>query len=87
MPALAEHSTAPILVFDSDGRIRACNRALGEMLDYPAAELVGTSFGRLLDMPSQDQPRLFRRSDGLVRALVARCQRPAPPSARRAQHA
>jgi diguanylate cyclase (GGDEF)-like protein/PAS domain S-box-containing protein len=73
MPALAEHSTAPILVFDSDGRIRACNRALGEMLDYPAAELVGTSFGRLLDMPSQDQPRLFRRSDGLVRALVARC--------------
>jgi diguanylate cyclase (GGDEF)-like protein/PAS domain S-box-containing protein len=73
MPALAEHSTAPILVFDSDGRIRACNRALGEMLGYPAAELVGTSFGRLLDMPSQDQPRLFRRSDGLVRALVAHC--------------
>jgi diguanylate cyclase (GGDEF)-like protein/PAS domain S-box-containing protein len=74
IPALAEHSTAPILVFDSDGCIRSCNRAFGEMLGYPAADLVGTSFGRLLDMPSQDQPRLFRRSDGLVRALVARCR-------------
>jgi diguanylate cyclase (GGDEF)-like protein/PAS domain S-box-containing protein len=74
MPALAEHSPAPILVFDCDGCIRSCNRSLGEMLGYPAAELVGTSFGQLLDMPSQDQPRLFRRSDGLVRALVARCR-------------
>jgi PleD family two-component response regulator len=25
-------------------------------------------------MPSLDQPRLFRRSDGLMRALVARCR-------------
>jgi diguanylate cyclase (GGDEF)-like protein/PAS domain S-box-containing protein len=74
MPALAEHSTAPILVFDSDGCIRACNRAFGEMIGYPAADLVGTSFGRLLDLPSQEQVRLFRRSDGLVRALVARCR-------------
>ena len=70
MPSLAEHSTAPILVFDSDGCIRACNRALGEMFGYAAGDLVGTSFGRLLEMPSHDQPRLFRRSDGLVRALM-----------------
>lgn len=72
MPSLAEHSTAPILVFDSDGGIRACNRALGEMFGYAAGDLVGTSFGRLLEMPSHDQPRLFRRSDGLVRALMGR---------------
>ena len=74
MPALAAQSAAPILVFDSDGCIRSCNPALGEMLGYPPADLVGTSFGRLLDMPSHDQPRLFRRSDGLVRALIARCR-------------
>jgi hypothetical protein len=41
---------------------------------HPPADLVGTSFGRLLDMASHDQPRLFRRSDGLVRALFARCR-------------
>jgi diguanylate cyclase len=72
MPALAEQSTAAILIFDSDGCIRSCNRALGEMFGYAAGDLVGTSFGRLLDIPSHDQPRLFRRSDGLVRALIAR---------------
>ena len=49
MPALAEQSTAAILTFDCDGRIRSCNRALGEMFGYAAGELVGTSFGRLLD--------------------------------------
>jgi diguanylate cyclase (GGDEF)-like protein/PAS domain S-box-containing protein len=72
MPALAEQSTAAILVFDSDGHIRACNRAFAEMFGHPAGDLVGTSFGRLLDMPEHDQPRLFRRSDGPLRALVAR---------------
>ena len=78
MPALAEHSTAPILVFDSDGHPGVQSGARGNAR-LPAAELVGTSFGRLLDMPSQDQPRLFRRSDevgaGFGRALP---QRPAP---------
>jgi diguanylate cyclase (GGDEF)-like protein/PAS domain S-box-containing protein len=72
MPALAEQSTAAILVVDSDGCIRSCNRALGEMFGYAPANLIGTSFGRLLDVPDQDQPRLFRRSDGPVRALIAR---------------
>jgi len=74
MPALAEQSTAAILVFDSDGCIRSCNRALGEMFGYAPADLVGTSFGRLLDVPDQDQPRLFRRSDGQLRALMAHRQ-------------
>src|SRR5690606_27576377 len=72
MPPLAEHSTAPIVIFDRDGRIRAGNRALGEMFDHPAAELVGMPFGRLLDLPSHDLPRLFRRADGLVRTLIGR---------------
>ena len=72
MPALAEGSTAAILTFDSDGRIRSCNRALGEMFGYAAEELVGTSFGRLLEVPEHDQPRLFRRSDGPLRALIGR---------------
>jgi diguanylate cyclase (GGDEF)-like protein/PAS domain S-box-containing protein len=72
MPALAEQSTAAILTFDCDGRIRSCNRALGELFGYPAGELVGTSFGRLLDVPEHDQPRLFRRSDGPLRALIGR---------------
>jgi diguanylate cyclase (GGDEF)-like protein/PAS domain S-box-containing protein len=72
MPALAEHSTAAILTFDCDGCIRSCNRALGEMFGYPAGELVGTSFARLLDVPDHDRPRLFRRSDGPLRALFGR---------------
>jgi diguanylate cyclase (GGDEF)-like protein/PAS domain S-box-containing protein len=72
MPALAEQSTAAILVFDSDGCIRSCNRALGAMFGYPAGDLVGSSFGRLLDVPDHDQPRLFRRSDGPVRGLTGR---------------
>ena len=72
MPALAEQSTAAILTFDCDGRIRSCNRALGEMFGYAAEELVGTSFGRLLEVPEHDQPRLFRRSDGPLRALIGR---------------
>jgi diguanylate cyclase (GGDEF)-like protein/PAS domain S-box-containing protein len=72
MPALAEQSTAAILTFDCDGRIRSCNRALGELFGYAAGELVGTSFGRLLDVPEHDQPRLFRRSDGPLRALIGR---------------
>jgi PAS domain S-box-containing protein len=74
MPALAEQSTAAILVFDSDGCIRSCNRAFGDMFGCAPADLVGTSFGRLLDVPDQDQPRLFRRSDGPVRVLIARRQ-------------
>jgi diguanylate cyclase (GGDEF)-like protein/PAS domain S-box-containing protein len=72
MPALAEQSTAAILTFDCDGRIRSCNRALCAMFGYAASELVGTSFGRLLDVPEHDQPRLFRRSDGPLRALIGR---------------
>jgi diguanylate cyclase (GGDEF)-like protein/PAS domain S-box-containing protein len=72
MPALAEQSTAAILTFDCDGRIRSCNCALGELFGYAAGELVGTSFGRLLDVPEHDQPRLFRRSDGPLRALIGR---------------
>jgi diguanylate cyclase (GGDEF)-like protein/PAS domain S-box-containing protein len=72
MPALAEQSTAAILTFDCDGRIRSCNRALCEMFDYARGELVGTSFGRLLEVPEHDQPRLFRRSDGPLRALIGR---------------
>ena len=64
-------STAAILTFDCDGRIRSCNRALGDLF-APAGELVGTSFGRLLDVPEHDQPRLFRRSDGPLRALIGR---------------
>jgi diguanylate cyclase (GGDEF)-like protein/PAS domain S-box-containing protein len=72
MPALAEHSTAAILTFDCDGRIRSCNRALGDLFGYAAADLVGTSFGRLLDVPDHDQPRLFRRSDGPLRQLIGR---------------
>jgi diguanylate cyclase (GGDEF)-like protein/PAS domain S-box-containing protein len=72
MPALAEHSTAAILTFDCDGCIRSCNRALGEMFGYAVGDLVGTSFGRLLDVPDHDQPRLFRRSDGPLRALFGR---------------
>ena len=72
MPALAEHSTAAILTFDCDGRIRSCNRALSEMFGYAPGELVGTSFGRLLEVPEHDQPRLFRRSDGPLRALIGR---------------
>ncbi len=72
MPALAEQSTAAILTFDCDGRIRSCNRALCEMFGYAPGELVGTSFGRLLEVPEHDQPRLFRRSDGPLRALIGR---------------
>jgi diguanylate cyclase (GGDEF)-like protein/PAS domain S-box-containing protein len=72
MPALAEQSTAPILIFDTDGCIRSCNPAVCEMFGYGTGDLVGTSFGRLLDLPDHDQPRLFRRSDGPVRALMAR---------------
>ena len=72
MPALAGHSTAAILTFDCDGRIRSCNRALGDLFGYPAADLLGTSFGRLLDVPDHDQPRLFRRSDGPLRQLIGR---------------
>jgi diguanylate cyclase (GGDEF)-like protein/PAS domain S-box-containing protein len=72
MPALAEQSTAAILAFDCDGRIRSCNRALCEMFGYPAGELVATSFGRLLEVPEHDQPRLFRRSDGPLRGLIGR---------------
>ncbi len=33
---------------------------------------MGTSFGRLLEVPEHDQPRLFRRSDGPLRALIGR---------------
>ena len=35
MPALTEQSTAPILVFDSDGCIRSCNGALGSAIQEP----------------------------------------------------
>jgi diguanylate cyclase (GGDEF)-like protein/PAS domain S-box-containing protein len=72
MPALAEQSTAAILTFDCDGVIRSCNRALGEMFGYAPGELVGTSFGRLLAVAEHDQPRLFRRTDGPLRALIGR---------------
>ena len=72
MPPLVAHSTAAILTFDCAGCIRSCNRAFAEMFGYTAGELVGTSFGRLLDIPDHDRPRLFRRSDGPVRALMAR---------------
>jgi diguanylate cyclase (GGDEF)-like protein/PAS domain S-box-containing protein len=72
MPPLVAGSTAAFLTFDCDGRIRSCNDALGEMFGYAAGDLVGTSFGRLLEVPEQDQPRLFRRGDGPVRALVGR---------------
>jgi diguanylate cyclase (GGDEF)-like protein/PAS domain S-box-containing protein len=72
MPALVKNSTAAILTFDCDGRIRSCNRALLEMFGYAADDLLGTSFGHLLEVPERDQPRLFRRGDGLVRALVGR---------------
>lgn len=72
MPALVAQSTAAILTFDCDGRIRSCNRALADMFDYGVDSLVGTSFGHLLEVPDRDQPRLFRRGDGLVRALVGR---------------
>ncbi len=41
MPALAEQSTAAILTFDCDGRIRSCNRALGEMFGYAAERARG----------------------------------------------
>jgi diguanylate cyclase (GGDEF)-like protein/PAS domain S-box-containing protein len=72
MPPLAERSTAAILTFDCDGRIRSCNPALGQMFGYAADDLVGTSFGQLLEVADRDQPRLFRRGDGPVRALVGR---------------
>jgi diguanylate cyclase (GGDEF)-like protein/PAS domain S-box-containing protein len=72
MPPLAAHSTAAILTFDCDGCIRSCNRALCDMFGYAAADLLGTSFGRLLDVPDHDQPRLFRRSDGPLRQLIGR---------------
>jgi diguanylate cyclase (GGDEF)-like protein/PAS domain S-box-containing protein len=72
MPPLAERSTAAILTFDCDGCIRSCNHALGQMFGYAADDLVGTSFGQLLEVPDHDRPRLFRRGDGPVRALVGR---------------
>jgi diguanylate cyclase (GGDEF)-like protein/PAS domain S-box-containing protein len=72
MPPLVEHSSAAILTFDCDGFIRSCNRAFADMFGYAAGDLVGTPFGRLLDVPDHDRPRLFRRSDGPVRALMAR---------------
>jgi PAS domain-containing protein len=51
MPALVAQSTAAILTFDCDGQIRSCNRAFGELFGYETSDLVGTSFGRLLDVP------------------------------------
>jgi diguanylate cyclase (GGDEF)-like protein/PAS domain S-box-containing protein len=72
MPALVKNSTAAILTFDRDGRIRSCNRALLEMFGYAGDELTGTSFGCLLEAPERDQRRLFWRGDGLVRGLVGR---------------
>jgi diguanylate cyclase (GGDEF)-like protein/PAS domain S-box-containing protein len=72
LPPLVAGSTAAILTFDCDGYIRSCNHALGELFGYAAGDLVGTSFGRLLEVPEHEQPRLFRRADGPVRALVGR---------------
>lgn len=73
MPALVESSTAAVLTFDGAGRIHSCNRALGDLFGYPAGTtLVGTAFGQLLEVPECDQPLLFRRGDGPVRALTGR---------------
>ena len=72
MPALVKNSPAAIMTFDRDGRIRSCNRALPEMFGYAGDDLMGTSFGCLLEVPERDRRRLFWRGDGLVRGLVGR---------------
>jgi PAS domain-containing protein len=81
MPALAEQSTAAILTFDCDGRIRSCNRALCAMFGYAPSEIVGSSFGRLLDVPNMTSHarsaaatgRCARWSGGAAMASASSC--------------